>query len=206
MTPMVPTGRDAYVPCPANPWYEEAMPRHIHVFDAPDRFVADAIGQPGSRTFYLQACEQERRVTVVLEKVQVALMAERLVDLLEAIRERGVELPPAESGNDDDAPLDEPIMEAFRVGTIAMGWDVGRGRAMIETRSVVEDDEDPPEVEDDDPDGPDLVRVFLDAPAVYAFARRAARAVAGGRPPCPICGEPLDPQGHLCPRRNGYVH
>jgi uncharacterized repeat protein (TIGR03847 family) len=206
MAPMVPTGRDAYVPSLANPWYEEAMPRHIHVFDAPDRFIADAVGQPGSRTFYLQACEHDRRVTVVLEKVQVALMAERLVDLLEAIRERGVELPPVESGDDDTAPLDEPIMEAFRVGTIAMGWDVGRGRAMIETRSVVEDDEDPPEVEDDDPDGPDLVRVFLDAPAVYAFARRAARAVAGGRPPCPICGEPLDPQGHLCPRRNGYVH
>ena len=74
--------------------------------------------------------------------------------------------------------------EAFRVGTIAMGWDVGRGRAMIETRSVVEDDEDPPEVEDDDPDGPDLVRVFLDAPAVYAFARR--RGPGRGRRPAAV--------------------
>ncbi|HEY8168742.1 MAG TPA: DUF3090 family protein [Candidatus Limnocylindrales bacterium] len=183
------------------------MTRRIHVFDAPDRFVADAIGQPGQRTFYLQAREGGRRVTVALEKVQVALLAQRLVDLLDAIRDRGIELPSTESGEDDVGPLDEPLDEAFRVGTIAMGWDVGRGRAMIETRAVVEDeDEEPEEIGDDDPDGPDLVRVFLEAPAVYAFTRRAARAVAGGRPPCPVCGEPLDPQGHLCPRRNGYVH
>jgi uncharacterized repeat protein (TIGR03847 family) len=59
---------------------------------------------------------------------------------------------------------------------------------------------------DDDPSGYDLLRVFMEAPAVRAFARRAVRAVAGGRPPCPMCGQPLDPQGHLCPRRNGYVH
>jgi len=206
MPPMVAGRRPRYSSRLAHPWYEVDMTRHIHVFDAPDRFVADAIGQPGERTFYLQAREGDRHVTVALEKVQVALMAQRLVELLDAIRERGVELPPVDSGADDPEPLDEPIREAFRVGTIAMGWDVGRGRAMIETRAVVEDEEDPEEVEDDDPDGPDLVRVFLDAPAVYAFTRRAARAVAGGRLPCPVCGEPLDPQGHLCPRRNGYVH
>jgi uncharacterized repeat protein (TIGR03847 family) len=77
---------------------------------------------------------------------------------------------------------------------------------MLEARAQVEDDDDPDEVADDAPEGYELLRVFIDAPTVRAFARRATRAVAGGRPPCPMCGQPLDPQGHLCPRRNGYVH
>ena len=182
------------------------MARRIHLFDHPDRFVADAVGQPGQRTFYLQAREGERIVTVVLEKTQVVVLAQRLLELLEAVGRRGLELPPDPSGADDASPLDEPLDEAFRVGTIALGWDVERGQAMVETRAEVEDDDDPGELADDAPEGYDLVRVFLGAPAVRAFARRAARVAAAGRPPCPMCGQPLDPQGHLCPRRNGYVH
>jgi uncharacterized repeat protein (TIGR03847 family) len=185
------------------------MARRINIFDRPDRFVAEAIGVPGQRTFYLQAREVGRTITVIAEKVQVAALAQRLIELLAAVSERGVELPPDIRSVDDDAPLEEPLNESFRVGTIVLGWDDARRQVMIEVREVVED-EDEPEAEvsaaDDDPSGYDLLRVFLDAPDVRAFARRAVRAVAGGRPPCPMCGQPLDPQGHLCPRRNGYVH
>lgn len=181
------------------------MARRIHVFEQPDRFVADAVGVPGQRTFYLQARQADRLVSVVLEKVQVALLAERLSDMLKVVGRDDPDPAPDVAAGDDDAPLGQPLVEAFRVGTIALGWDVSRGKALIETRAVVEDD-DAPEVDDDDPDGPDLLRVFVDAATVRAFARRAARVVAGGRVPCPMCGELLDPQGHLCPRRNGYVH
>ncbi|MFI5254029.1 MAG: DUF3090 family protein [Candidatus Limnocylindrales bacterium] len=186
------------------------MSRRIHVFDRPDRFVADAIGVPGQRTFYLQARDGQRVVSVILEKVQVAAMAERLVQLLSAVSERGVELPPDLRTVDDAAPLDEPLRESFRVGTIVLGWDDRRRRVMVEARAQVEEDEEqdeePVEVPDDAAEGYDLLRVFVEPPAVHAFARRATRVVAGGRPPCPMCGQPLDPQGHLCPRRNGYVH
>jgi uncharacterized repeat protein (TIGR03847 family) len=187
------------------------MARLLHIFDRPDRFVADAIGVPGQRTFYLQARQGSRNVTVVLEKTQVAAMAQRLIELLAAVSERGVELPPDTRSGEDTAPLDEPLREAFRVGTIVLGWDDAQRRVMVEARAQVEQDEDEEpdpvaEVADDDPEGYELLRVFIEVPAVRAFARRAAVAVAGGRPPCPMCGEPLDPQGHLCPRRNGYVH
>jgi uncharacterized repeat protein (TIGR03847 family) len=192
-------------PSQAHPWYEEHMTRRIHVFDAPDRFVADAIGQPGSRTFYLQASEGERHVTVALEKVQVALLAERLVDLLDAIRERGVELPPIDSGKDDTAPLDEPILESFRVGTIAMGWDVGRGCAMIETRAMVEDEEDPPEVEDDDP-GMGRPRARVPRGAGRLRLHPSGGSGRGGRSAAPSrVRRAARPAGHLS-RRNGYVH
>jgi uncharacterized repeat protein (TIGR03847 family) len=186
------------------------MARRINIFDRPDRFVAEAIGVPGQRTFYLQAREGGRVVTVVAEKVQVAALAQRLLELLAAVSERGVELPPDIRSVDDDAPLEEPLNGSFRVGTIVLGWDDARRRVMVEVREVVEDEEEQDEPEataaDDDPAGYDLLRVFIEAPDVRAFARRAVRAVAGGRPPCPMCGQPLDPQGHLCPRRNGYVH
>ena len=186
------------------------MARRLHVFDRPERFVTDAIGVPGQRTFYLQAREGARLVTVVIEKVQAAAIAQRLIELLAAVSERGVELPPDAGTEGDAAPLEVPFQESFRVGTIVLGWEDARRRVMVEVRAQVEEDEDgpeePDEVADDDPEGYDLLRVFIEAPMARAFARRAARVVAGGRPPCPMCGQPLDPQGHLCPRRNGYVH
>ncbi|MGH2407657.1 MAG: DUF3090 family protein [Candidatus Limnocylindrales bacterium] len=186
------------------------MARLLHIFDRPDRFVADAIGVPGQRTFYLQARQGRRNVTVVLEKTQVAVMAQRMIELLATVSDRGVELAPDTRSVEDVGPLDEPLREAFRVGTIVLGWDDAQRRVMVEARAQVEEDEDEPEamtdVADDDPEGYELLRVYIEVPAVRAFARRAVRAVAGGRPPCPMCGEPLDPQGHLCPRRNGYVH
>jgi uncharacterized repeat protein (TIGR03847 family) len=182
------------------------MTRRIHIFDRPDRFVTDAIGVPGQRTFYLQAREGSRSVSLLVEKAQVAALAQRLLDLLGAVSERGVELPPDGRTEGDVAPLDDSLRDSFRVGTIVLGWDDARRRVMIEARAEIEDDDDPDEVADHDPEGYDLLRVFIDAPTARGFARRVARVVAGGRPPCPMCGQPLDPQGHLCPRRNGHVH
>ena len=178
------------------------------MFDPPDRFVAGTIGQPGDRTFFLQARDGVRVVSVVLEKAQVAVLAERLGELLAELDRRGVTAAAPEASGppgDDVAPLDEPLNEAFRAGSLTLGWDGEAERVLLEARAESAEGEaiDPDEDDDDDEDGPDLLRVLITPQAARAFAVRAARIVSAGRPPCPICGNPLDPQGHICPRRNG---
>ncbi len=201
------------------------MARRTYLFDPPDRFVAGTVGQPGNRTFFLQARTGSRMVSVSLEKVQVAAVAERLGQLLFELDQRGLVELGADRPAEDGAPLDEPLTEAFRAGTLTLGWDGGRERILIEARAVSDEDEEADDEEaedveeeamaaaietflaDDDPDGPDLLRVHLTAEAARAFVERAVRVVRSGRPPCPLCGNPLDPQGHICPRRNGqYVN
>jgi len=183
------------------------MPRRIHLFDSPERFVTGTIGEPGHRTFFLQAREGPRVVSVALEKVQVAVLADRLAALLAELQQRGL----AEVPDDDErdgGPLDEPLNEAFRAGTLTLAWDVKAERVVIEARPETEDEEEEEaeeatEVADDDETGPDLLRVRLEPIAARSFVERAVRVLSSGRPPCPLCGQPLDPQGHLCPRRNG---
>lgn len=184
------------------------MPRQIHVFDPPDRFVAGTVGQPGQRTFFLQATGGGRVVSVALEKVQVSVLAERLGELLDEVRRRGGDVPGAPApGSDDVAPLDQPIFEEFRVGTLALAWDSDAERVVVEARAVTEGEDDAEPMEDDDAeDGPDLLRVRVTAAYARAFVKRAQRVVAAGRPPCPFCGLPLDPEGHICPRQNGHRH
>jgi uncharacterized repeat protein (TIGR03847 family) len=188
------------------------MPRRLYVFDLPDRFVAGTVGEPGNRTFFLQARDAGRLVSVVLEKVQVAVLADRLNQLLDELESRGI-TPAIGDPADDPAPLDEPIVEAFRAGTLTLGWDGDAEQVLVEAREQTEEDEEAEAAEEhvmvlpgdeDDADGPDLFRVRLTAPAARAFVERAIRVVASGRLPCPLCGEPLDPLGHICPRRNGH--
>ena len=192
------------------------MPRRRYVFDPPERFVAGTIGEPGERTFFLQARDGGRVVSVALEKIQVAVLAERLAALLEELGRRGVADAETEaeepavvqpvSPDEDVAPLEEPVDEAFRAGSLTLGWDGGAGRVLVEARAVDEDGEpvDPDEDDDEDEDGPDLLRVRMTAAAARDFVARAERVVMAGRPPCPLCGAPLDPRGHICPRRNGH--
>jgi uncharacterized repeat protein (TIGR03847 family) len=187
------------------------MARRVYTFENPDRFVAGAVGQPGSRVFYLQAREGARVITVSLEKVQVALLAERLTELLAEVRSRGADVPeepPAEEV--DRAPLEEPLVESFRVGTMAIVWDGDDESVVVEAREITEDDEEEAEGEEaaieDVDDESDLVRVHLEPRKALAFATRALEVVAAGRPPCPFCGQPLNPEGHICARRNGYMH
>ena len=188
------------------------MARRIFDFDPPDRFVAGTVGEPGARSFFLQARDARQIVSVSLEKVQVAALAERLGRLLFELDQRGIVAPGAAKPEVDVTPLDEPLHEAFRAGTLTLGWDGESGKILIEAREIQEDEEDEPSEEaetigDDDPDGPDVFRVRIALEAARAFVERATRVIQAGRPPCPLCGNPLDPQGHICPRRNGqYVH
>ncbi|MGD0862465.1 MAG: DUF3090 family protein [Candidatus Limnocylindrales bacterium] len=183
------------------------MARRVYSFENPDRFVAAAIGQPGSRTFYLQAREGSRVITVSLEKVQVAVLAERLTELLAEVRSRGADVPEeAVASEVDRAPLDEPVVETFRVGTMAIVWDVDDQSVIVEDSEVTEGEEEAEEEAAADEEEGDLVRVRLEPRRALAFASRALEVVAAGRPPCPFCGQPLNPEGHICTRRNGYMH
>jgi uncharacterized repeat protein (TIGR03847 family) len=179
------------------------MPRRRYLFDLPDRFVAGTIGEPGNRTFFLQARDGGRLVTIVLEKVQVAVLADRLNDLLEELDRRGVVPPPDAAPPVDLGPLDEPLREAFRAGTLTLGWNGDDEVVLVEARAE-RDEEDGEPPDEDDEDGPDVLSVRLSPAAARTFVERAVRVVASGRPPCPVCGQPLDPHGHICPRRNGH--
>lgn len=181
------------------------MPRTRHLFDSPDRFIAGTVGEPGNRTFFLQARDGSRIVSVALEKEQVAALTQRLGDLLEELVQRGVSGAEEQPGIvGDTGALDEPINEAFRVGVLSLGWDTADDLILLEALEItdVEDAEDEPD--DDDEEGPDVLRVRFAPSVARQFIARAIRVVASGRPPCPLCGQPLDPQGHLCPRRNGH--
>jgi uncharacterized repeat protein (TIGR03847 family) len=197
------------------------MPIVVHRFDEPERFVAGTVGEPGQRTFFLQAREGPRVTSVALEKQQVAVLAERVELLLdEALRRSGGDaaIPAVAPGDSRDGdPLDQPIVEEFRVGTITLSWDADEGLVVIELfpvsdDAVVELEEDA----DDDASAGDTAESDLEIDAnevlvvtmrpsyARSFVQRAMSVVAAGRPPCQFCGNPLDPDGHLCPRANGY--
>ena len=180
------------------------MPRVIHVFRQPQRFVAGTVGEPGDRSFYLQAVEEARTVSVLLEKQQVSVLADRISALLQEVARRfGAELT-EDDGSTDLDPLAVPLEEEFRVGTMGLGWDAESRSIVIELLAVTEEEVDESVVLDDTEEGPDALRVFLSPPQARAFADRAERVVSAGRPPCPLCAEPLDPSGHVCVRLNGF--
>ncbi|MCV7314042.1 DUF3090 domain-containing protein [Mycolicibacillus parakoreensis] len=181
------------------------MPRAIHVFRSPDRFVAGTVGQPGDRTFYLQAVHDARVVSVVLEKQQVAVLAERIDALLVEVNRRfGTPIPPEPDAVEDLEPLITPVEAEFRVGTMGLGWDSDAHTVVVELLAVSDTEFDASVVLDDTEEGPDAVRVFLTPESARQFASRSNRVIAAGRPPCPLCDEPLDADGHICARSNGY--
>ena len=179
------------------------MARQFHLFDRPRRFVAGTVGTPGDRTFYLQACDGPRVVSVSLEKAQVAVLADRIEQLLdEVVNRTGTSLPASQA---DAEALEQPVEAEFRVGAMGLAWDGDAGLVVIEAQAPVEDtDLAEQTLLEDVQDGPDALRVRLEPGTARAFVVRARRVIAAGRPPCPLCALPLDPAGHVCPRQNGY--
>jgi uncharacterized repeat protein (TIGR03847 family) len=187
------------------------VPRQVFLYDPPERFVAGTVGEPGRRTFYLQAAGKSGVTTVALEKAQVAALAERVDELLDDLVRRSSGQAPvpavAPPELEDTAPLDMPVEEEFRVGTMALAWDADDERLVIEAQAVVPGEENPEQTllgEDDEEEGPPLLRARLTGAMARAFAKRSLLLVSAGRPSCPFCGQPMDPEGHICPRANGY--
>lgn len=174
------------------------------LFDPPERFIAGSVGPPGERVFFLQARGAGRVMTVSLEKQQVQVLGERLDTLLDQVAEKESSQEAADALA-DNAPMDTPIEDEFRVQSLSMAWDIGRRVVVIEAREVSDEDDDlePSDPILSEPEG-GVMKVVLSPAQARAFVRRCASAVAGGRPACPFCGQPLDPAGHICPRANGY--
>ncbi|CCG03571.1 conserved protein of unknown function [Blastococcus saxobsidens DD2] len=163
------------------------------------------MGQPGDRTFYLQATDDSgRTVSVALEKTQVQVLADRMDDLLDEISNRADAAIPAEADVDDLEPLSAPVDEEFRVAAMGLAWDGTEEAVVVEAVAAGEEPIEEDAILSDSDEGPDALRVTITPMAARAFVARARRVVAAGRPACPLCSLPLDPVGHVCPRQNGY--
>ncbi len=190
----------------------------VHAFDPPERFVAGTVGEPGERTFYLQARDGARLVSVALEKQQVQALADRIDELLDEVMSeahtRGVVPAVAPRGLTDEEPLESPVEAEFRAGTMTLSWDPGDERVVIEVFPVgeelvglseaVEEGEDAVAEMAEGQEPSEVFVVRIDAGHARAFAQRAERVLGAGRPTCPFCGESIDPDGHLCVRANGF--
>jgi uncharacterized repeat protein (TIGR03847 family) len=177
----------------------------IHEFDPPERFVAGTVGEPGARTFFLQARSGSRTISVALEKQQVAVLAERIDELLDEVMAANGSntLIPAVApvGLEDSEPLEQPIDEQFRAGTMTLSWDPDIARVVIEVFPLTDTSDDDG---DDDVEPDEVFLVRLEAGPARAFVQRATLVIEAGRPDCPFCGNPIDPDGHLCVRANGF--
>lgn len=182
----------------------------VHAFDPPDRFVAGTVGLPGQRTFFLQARSGRQLISVSLEKQQVTVLADRIDDLLDDLMAKATTrtLIPAVAPLDlvDDAPLEQPIEEEFRAGTMTLSWDGDDERVVIEVfpfdEAVGVDEETG--IALPVPEAAEVFLVRLPPGLARAFVERAGRVVSAGRPDCPFCGTAIDPSGHLCVRANGF--
>jgi uncharacterized repeat protein (TIGR03847 family) len=176
------------------------MSAEIIELDDVDGLGAGAVGEPGQRAFYIQARTEQTQLTVLVEKEQVALLAAEAVAFLDKIADDYPELP-------FDVPttqsvLREPTVPLFRARLIGLGFDPERELVLLELRERADDDEEVVDVEVEEDDEGYVARIYATRAQVRAMAARGVEAVAGGRPPCPLCEQPMDPSGHRCPRWN----
>ena len=165
--------------------------------DSPDHFTAGAIGPPGQRVFYLQSREAGRLVTLKVEKEHVRALAEYLGGLLARVKRA----PGAARG---DAELIEPIEPAWEVGSLAVGYDEAQDRVVVEASELQEETEGEEESAPPEP-APAMARFRITRAQAAALVERSEALIKAGRPTCPICSRPMDPEGHVCPRANGHV-
>jgi len=172
-------------------------------FNEVDRFTVGTVGVPGDRTFFLQIRFESTLLSTSIEKSQVAAISERLQYMLKEIRQIHP-LAPRPQLTRDSLPLETPVEDEFRVGSIAIFYDEESSRIQIDLRELnLSDTED----EDDETlqvSDVEIIRIFISPSQALTFHDRAELVIAAGRQPCPFCGMPIDPQGHLCARANGY--
>jgi uncharacterized repeat protein (TIGR03847 family) len=182
----------------------------------PVRYItADAVGMPGQRTFYLQAEGAGRLVTLLVEKDQVRLLSESIEDLLAKLVEQGIAAPRSDEEPDpSELSLRKPLDPLFRVGQLGLGYDADDGYVVMVAREL-QLEEEPEEEEDEllansglkpeseEPE-PNWVRFWTTLAQAKALSKQGARAVAGGRPLCPQCLQPMEASGHFCPKKNGH--
>jgi uncharacterized repeat protein (TIGR03847 family) len=174
--------------------------------DPVTRLTADAVGTPGQRTFYLQAASGADQVTLLVEKEQVRRLAESLESWLpELAADRPEDPEEARVAEAGELALSEPLEPDFRVGQLSLSYDPERDRVVVVATELLAGDEQPEEEPAPEPaQDPQEVRLIVTRPQLRVLARHGSQVVARGRPLCPLCGNPLDPSGHVCPALNGH--
>lgn len=164
--------------------------------DPADALGAGAVGDPGEREFYLQARKEAAQLTVLVEKEQVALLATEATAFLDQIDADYPDAEPPSAGL-EDAELCEPTVPLFRARAIGIGFDPERRMVLLELREHGEGEERDEETEEGW-----VARIYATRAQVRAMLSRGAAAVTAGRPLCSLCDQPMDPDGHRCPRWN----
>lgn len=172
-----------------------------------DRITAGAVGEPGERTFYLQARTGTELVTLMLEKQQVELLSASILDILSRVGKETAEGP-----SEEELELEEPLEPVWRVGRLSIGYEEDRDRMVLELEELVPEEEDEEEGEEGgEQEGvmpelpePDRIRMWATREQMLALSRHGAAVAAAGRPRCEFCGNPIDPEGHTCPAMNGH--
>jgi uncharacterized repeat protein (TIGR03847 family) len=177
----------------------------LRTFRDLSRFTVGTIGEPGDRTFFLQIRAGNALISTSIEKSQVGAISERLRYMLKEIR-IAHPLLPKPSLTRDSLPLENPVLDEFRVGSIAIFFDEESRLIQIDLRelNLNSQDEDDEDLEVPILDGVEVLRIFITPTQANIFQDRAELVIAAGRQPCPFCALPIDPQGHLCARANGY--
>jgi uncharacterized repeat protein (TIGR03847 family) len=175
------------------------MPPRFEIdLDPCEHITADAIGQPGKRVFYLQAWEKgQLAVTVLIEKPQLQSMAIGIEQFLGRIAAQNPDLSEASANYvEDKMRIHPPVDPHFRVGEISLGYDQGRDRAVVIARELL--------TEEEDPESAAMIRFWCTRSQLRALARWGMEIVGRGRPICTQCGQPIEPEGHFCPKKNGH--
>ncbi len=184
------------------------MPRIELDLNPVSHITADAIGQPGKRVFYIQGQKDDQVVTLIVEKVQVQTLALGVEDFLTELTQRFPDLPEASADYDETLMhILPPVDPLFRIGELGLAYDSDSDLVIIIAREVTsgeEETEQPPD-EESEPDT-SVVRYWCTRSQLRAMCAWGQQVASAGRPICPYCGQPMDPAGHFCPKRNGHRH
>jgi uncharacterized repeat protein (TIGR03847 family) len=167
--------------------------------DPCDHITSDAIGQPGQRVFYIQAFQAEKTYTVIIEKTQLQSLAVGIEQFLAEVARQNPKLE--EAGADyveEQMRINPPVDPVFRVGEIGLGYDQTRDRVVLFVREV--------QGEDQEPESGSVIRFWCTRTQLRQLARWGVEVAGRGRPICPQCGQPMEPEGHFCPKKNGHLH
>jgi uncharacterized repeat protein (TIGR03847 family) len=194
------------------------MPRIEIDLNPVTHITTDAIGQPGQRVFYIQGRTDERVVTVIVEKVQIQTLALGVEDFLAEVSQRYPDLPPISPSYDETIMhIQPPVDPLFRVGELGLAYDADSDLAVLVVREIQTTDvegseeaglsaDEEAEAEAAAAEDASVVRFWCTRSQISAMSRWGLEVSGRGRPTCPYCGQPMDPSGHFCPKRNGHKH
>ncbi len=172
------------------------MPQDDIVLDPVDHITVDALGKPGQRIFYIQAIKGTRIITLIIEKIQLQSLLEGINEFLDEIQKRFPEkTKPEVSFQEEDMHIQRPVDPLFRAGDIGLAYDEARDLGCIFAREIQLSEEERR-----------IVRFWCSRTQLIAVARWGAIIIRHGRPICPQCGQPMEPEGHFCPKKNGHKH